>query len=154
MRNTNNNNNNNNNTKYLVFLRSVRRLLVTPSVVPSSPILATLKKETLNSSETLVLTRAKLCNIPEDAILLVPLEISKFSCFLLPAIPTWRLHEVCREQIEQIQYLAARNVASAGRWDSSVGLETDYELIERAQYPDRLFDPISRLSVVYTRLYP
>jgi hypothetical protein len=34
----------------LVFLRSVRRLLVTASVVPSSPILVTLMKEALSSS--------------------------------------------------------------------------------------------------------
>jgi hypothetical protein len=33
--------------KYLVFLCSVRRLLVAASVVPSSPILVTLMKETL-----------------------------------------------------------------------------------------------------------
>jgi hypothetical protein len=43
---------------HLVFLRSVRRLLVTASVVPSSPILVTLMKEALGSSETSVLTRA------------------------------------------------------------------------------------------------
>jgi thiazole synthase ThiGH ThiG subunit len=41
-----------------VTLRSVRRLLVTASVVPSSPILITLKKEALSSSETSVLTIA------------------------------------------------------------------------------------------------
>jgi hypothetical protein len=33
-----------------LFLRSVRRLLVTANVVPSSPILVTLMKEALNSS--------------------------------------------------------------------------------------------------------
>jgi hypothetical protein len=38
---------------WLLFLRSVRRLLVTASVVPSSPILVTLMKEALSSSETL-----------------------------------------------------------------------------------------------------
>jgi hypothetical protein len=36
----------------VVFLRSVRRLLVTAGVVPSSPILVTLMKEALSSSET------------------------------------------------------------------------------------------------------
>jgi hypothetical protein len=48
---------------------SVRRLLVTASVVPSSPILVTLLKEALSFSETLVLTRATLRNIPEGTIL-------------------------------------------------------------------------------------
>jgi hypothetical protein len=42
---------------HLAFLRSVRRLLVTASVVPSSRILVTLMKEALRSSETSVLTR-------------------------------------------------------------------------------------------------
>jgi hypothetical protein len=53
----------------VVFLRSVRRLLVTASVVSSSPILATLMKEALSFPETSVHIGATQRNIPEDTIL-------------------------------------------------------------------------------------
>jgi hypothetical protein len=58
-----------------VFLRSVRRLLVTVNV-PSSPILVTLMMEALDSSETSVLTRVTRRDIPEDCIRRIEFHIT------------------------------------------------------------------------------
>jgi hypothetical protein len=52
-----------------VFLRSVRRLLVTSNFVPSSEIIVSLSMEALSSSEESVLTKTTGRNIPEDGIL-------------------------------------------------------------------------------------
>jgi hypothetical protein len=56
-------------SKNIVFLRSVRRLLVAANVVPRLPILVTLMAESASSPETPALTRVTRRNIPEDGIL-------------------------------------------------------------------------------------
>jgi hypothetical protein len=55
----------------LAVTSSLCRFLVTASVVPRSPILVTLTKAALSSSETSVLIRTTRRNIQEDTILLV-----------------------------------------------------------------------------------
>jgi hypothetical protein len=64
----------------VVFLRSVRRLLARDSVVPSSPILVTLLKEALSSSETWVLQEPHGVTSQKTPFFIASLVLS--SCFV------------------------------------------------------------------------
>jgi hypothetical protein len=55
--------------KYSEQQCSLRRLLVTANVVPSSSVIVTLKMKALHSSETSVLTRSTRRNVPEESVL-------------------------------------------------------------------------------------
>jgi hypothetical protein len=63
----------------IVFLRSLRRLLVTANVHPSSQILVVMMMEALRSFETSVLTRATRRNIAEDVIFTMEYSKKYFS---------------------------------------------------------------------------
>jgi hypothetical protein len=83
--------------KHFVFLRSVRRLLGTANVVPSTPILVTMMIEAISSSELSVLTRPTRHNIPEDGIL-------RFQCrFLLGLNSDLKMKAMCSTETPSFQ---------------------------------------------------
>jgi hypothetical protein len=86
----------------LVFLRCVRRLLVTANGVTSTLIPVTLMMEALRSSQTSVLTRATRRNIPEDGILQIIVPFSN----LFLKVEKKLLNSRCNTLIDFMRYLS------------------------------------------------
>jgi hypothetical protein len=85
---------------HIIFLRNVRRLLVTANVFPRSSILVTLVMEAVRSSKTSALTRATRRNLPEDDILENNSEFVRFTTRLNLTVDGdesfIQLHHYCR----------------------------------------------------------
>jgi hypothetical protein len=87
----------------------VRRLLVRANVLPSSPILVTLMKNVLSSSETSVLTSATRRNIPEDAILHSHRRETLKSYI---ALTVWTLYQ--RRNVSPVKYELGFHIPEVG----------------------------------------
>jgi hypothetical protein len=98
-----------------VFLRSLRRLLITAHVVPSSPILVTLMMQVLSSSETSDVTGATRRNIPEDGILHNESRENLKSYIALTGWPLQQRRNVSPEKYELGFYISEGDIIHSHR---------------------------------------
>jgi hypothetical protein len=124
------------NRRTLPVVRSVLLLLVTASVVSSSPILVTLPMEAVLSSETPVLTMVIRCNIPDDSIL-----HSDRRGNIRSYLPNLCSHTISLGLTHHLKEMCARNItwSRAPPALKTVNLTAIYESIIRGMWdPQRL----------------
>jgi hypothetical protein len=78
------------------MLTKYKSLVITANVVPSSPILVTLKMEAIHSFESSVPKTATLCNLSEDLIL------RNIKDYLFPELLSTDSHAISTQQINII----------------------------------------------------
>jgi hypothetical protein len=112
---------------------SFRQLLVTPNIIPSSPILVTMMMEALSSSETSVLTRETRRNIPEDGIIYSHRRENLKSYI---ALTGWTLQRRCNVSLVRYElglYSPEDDIPYSGRHENLISYIalTDWTLYRR-----------------------